>query len=185
MIIGHFAAVAIAKLTYFQRESLAILTFASIGPDVLDKPAKILFGLPGRGVCHSLIFFGVVSLVASIYWLKIKYELRLLVAAIILWGSHLLGDFLQLGVLLWPFYGSLDPGPRFHFAEKLAFYYWEIKYPYQLGFEIACISALMYILFLRFFKHKAAWGTSSDNLGKLWFRLSGKIKRRSAEQKII
>ena len=185
MIIGHFAAVAIAKLTYFQRQSLAVLTFASIGPDVFDKPAKILFGLPGRGVCHSLFFFGIVSLIASIYWLKIKYEPRLLLAAIILWGSHLLGDFLQWGVLLWPFYGSLDPGPRFHFGEKLAFYYWEIKYPYQLGFEITCILALFYILFLRFLKHKSTGETSSDNFRKLWFRPSEKIKRRSAEQKTI
>ena len=57
MIIGHLAVVGIAKLTFFEIENLAVLAVASFGPDILDKPANILLGMPGRGMSHSLVVF--------------------------------------------------------------------------------------------------------------------------------
>jgi membrane-bound metal-dependent hydrolase YbcI (DUF457 family) len=149
MIIGHLAMVGIAKLTYFQRENLAFLALASFGPDIIDKPANILLGMPGRGISHSLIIFAIVCTLASIYCLKITNKPRLLCAAIILWGSHLAGDFLQWRVLLWPFAGSLERGSKFHVTEKLTSYYVEFQYPHQLWLEIICVAFLLGIILSR------------------------------------
>jgi hypothetical protein len=108
---------------------------------------------------------------------------RLLCAAIILWVSHLAGDFLQWRVLLWPFWGSLEPGPKFHFAEKLTSYYVEFRYPYQLWFEIICITVLLCIVFSKFFTGNALSYGSSQSLKSLLLKLAGKFSRESAQEK--
>lgn len=185
MIIGHLAVVGIAKLTCFGRENLAVLAVASFGPDILDKPANILLGMPGRGISHSLFVFAIVCILACIYWLKMTKNPRLLCAAIILWGSHLAGDFLQWRVLLWPFWGSLEPGPKFLFAEKLTSYYVEFRYPHQLWFEIICITVLLCIVFSKFFIRNALSSGFSNRLKGILSKLAGKFSRESAQEKTI
>jgi membrane-bound metal-dependent hydrolase YbcI (DUF457 family) len=185
MIIGHLAVVGIAKLTFFERENLAVLAIASFGPDILDKPANILLGMPGRGMSHSLVVFAIVCILACIYWLKMTKNPRLLFAAIILWGSHLAGDFLQWRVLLWPFWGSLEPGPKFHFAEKLTSFYVEFRYPYQLWFEIICVTVLLCIVFSRFFTSNALSSRSSQRLKSPFLKLATKFRSESAQEKTI
>lgn len=149
MIFGHLAVVGIAKLTGFQRESLAVMTLASFGPDILDKPANILFGMPGRGVSHSLVAFSILIIIAGIYWLKVKWNPRLFAAVVILWATHLAGDVLKPGILLWPLAGALDPGPRFYVADKIVAYYLQFLHPYQLGFEMTSITGLLGIILYR------------------------------------
>jgi membrane-bound metal-dependent hydrolase YbcI (DUF457 family) len=149
MIFGHLAVVGIAKLTGFQRESLAVMTLASFGPDILDKPANILFGMPGRGVSHSLVAFSIVIIIAGIYWLKVKWNPRLFAAVVTLWATHLAGDVLNPEILLWPLAGDLGARPRFHVADKLVAYYVKFLHPYQLGFEMTSIIGLFGIILYR------------------------------------
>ncbi|MFH0957552.1 MAG: metal-dependent hydrolase [Pseudomonadota bacterium] len=185
MIIGHLAVVGIAKLTYFQRENLAVLVLASFGPDIIDKTANILFGMPGRGVSHSLGVFSLVSILAGIYWLKLTNKPRLLCAVIILWGSHLVGDFLKWQVLLWPFGGHIDPSKKFHLSEKLASYYVELQYPYQLILEIICVTAFLCIVLSKFHKKKPLSSLSLDSLKSVLLRLTNKSRSESTQEKTI
>ncbi len=143
MILGHLAIAGLAKLTYFRQENLAMMIFASYGPDILDKPASLLFGLPGRGASHSLLAFTILVIVLGAYWLRINYRPRLFAAATSLWASHLASDFLEWQILLWPFAGSLHLRPKFQVADKLFAYYVKLQYPYQLAVELISILAII------------------------------------------
>lgn len=143
MIFGHLALVGIAKLTAFRQENLAIMTLASFGPDILDKPANIFLGLPGRGISHSLLAFGVLALLAGFYWLRVNRHPRLFGAASLLWGSHLMGDFVEPNVLFWPLAGPLYAKSKFHFSEKLFAFYIDLQHPHQLLFELLSIMAVL------------------------------------------
>ncbi|MGA8833838.1 MAG: metal-dependent hydrolase, partial [Desulfomonilaceae bacterium] len=110
MILGHLAIAGIAKLTRFRRESLLFLSLASLGPDLVDKTANMLFGMPGRGMSHSLIFFVGVIFICGLIWRSFKLNTDTLTAGVLMWGSHLVGDFVQLQVLFWPFLSPLEPG---------------------------------------------------------------------------
>lgn len=148
MIFGHMALVGIAKLTAFRQENLAIMTLASFGPDILDKPANIFLGMPGRGISHSLLVFAILLFVASIYWLKINNNPRLLAATTSLWGSHLIGDFVEPNVMFWPLAGPLYAQSKFHFSKKLLAFYIDFQHPYQLVFELLSIlGACAFILY--------------------------------------
>lgn len=149
MIFGHLAIVGIAKLTSFQRENLVIMTLASFGPDILDKPANILLGMPGRGISHSLVAFAVIATIAGIYWLRVNRNPRLLAGVTTMWGCHIAGDFLQWDVLLWPFVGSLGSGSQFQVKDKLLAYYLEFQFPFQLCFEVTCFLVLIGIIIYR------------------------------------
>lgn len=140
MIIGHFAVAGIGKRIWFKEQSLVFLTLAALGPDIFDKPAKIFFGMPGRGMSHSLLFFVILIAVSWILVKALKQDFRLVAAGTVMWGSHLLGDFLEFQILLWPFLGSLDPGPKFNLLEKLRFFYIDCRYPEQFWAEILCVT---------------------------------------------
>ncbi len=146
MIFGHLALVGVAKLTAFRQENFAIMTLASFGPDLLDKPANIFLGLPGRGVSHSLLAFGILALLASFYWLKVNRNPRLLGATALLWGSHLAGDFVEPNVLFWPLAGPLYAKSKFLFSEKFLAFYMDFQHPYQLAFEMISIMAIIGIM---------------------------------------
>ena len=154
MILGHFAIAGIAKSTRFHRESLLFLTLASLGPDLFDKPANMLFGMPGRGMSHSLIFFAGVIVIFWLIWRWFKLNPKALSAGILLWGSHLVGDFVESQVLLWPFLGPLEPGPKFQMAEKLRLFYVNRSYPDQFWLEMFCITAFVILILSRLFMSK-------------------------------
>ncbi len=155
MIIGHLAIAGIAKQTWFERENLLFLSVAAFGPDLIDKPANILFGLPGRGISHSLIFFFAVIAIACLLRTWLKFSSRTLVAGILLWGTHLVGDFLELQVLFWPFGGHWEPSSKFHIVEKLWQFYVDRLYFAQFWMEIACVTALFALLLSRLFISKS------------------------------
>ncbi len=151
MIIGHLAIAGIAKQTWFERENILFLSVAAFGPDLIDKPANMLFGLPGRGMSHSLTFFFAVIAIAFLLKTWLKFSPRTLVAGIVMWGTHLVGDFLELQVLFWPFGGQLEPASKFHIVEKLWQFYIDRLYFTQFWLEIACVTTFFVLLLLRLF----------------------------------
>ncbi len=134
---------SIVKQTYFPRESLLFLAAASVFPDLLDKPASILLGVPGRGVGHSLLILLAVTLLTLIFSSKLKISPKFLFAGIVMWVSHLATDLVNLGVLLWPFLGPLEPAPPFDFWNKIYQFYIVHSSPAELGLEVLCIAAAL------------------------------------------
>ena len=149
MIIGHLAIAGIAKQTWFEKENILFLSLAAFGPDLIDKPANMLLGLPGRGVSHSLIFFFAMIAIAFLLRTWLKLSSRTLIAGIAMWGTHLVGDFLQLQVLFWPFGGHWEPSSKFHVVEKLLQFYVDRLYFAQFWMEVACVTALFALLLSR------------------------------------
>ncbi len=150
MIAGHFAIADITKLTFFQSENLWYLNLSAMGPDIFDKIACTLFGTPSRGVFHSLLVF--VSIVASALLLRLCMGLDTgaLLAGLFLWGSHLVGDFVEPRVLFWPFLGPIEPTPKFHIIDKLRFFYVDRLFPCQFWLEVFCVALLYAIIILQF-----------------------------------
>ena len=165
MILGHFAAASIAKQTCFQGENWAFLAVASLLPDLLDKPANILLGLPGRGVGHSLVVLTAVTLLAWLLSPKLKSNRNLLVAGTVMWVSHLAGDFVQLGVLLWPFLGPLEPTPPFDFWEKVHQFDVVRASPEQFWLEVSCVTAALGLWLVRSFMPGLAKDVPTWNSG--------------------
>ncbi len=150
MILGHFALASVAKQTCFQKENWILLFAASIAPDLMDKPANLLFGLPGRGIGHSLIVLMIVAIIIRVAYAMLKLNSDFLFAAVLMWLSHLAGDFVRPDVLFWPFHGSLAPGSHFDFAEKLYDFYFLRIHPEQFWLEIACIITALGLWAFRF-----------------------------------
>ena len=155
MILGHFALASVAKQTYFQRENLLFLAGAAVFPDLLDKPASILLGVPGRGVGHSLLILLAVTLLAWIFSSKLKISPKLLFAGIVMWVSHLATDLVNLGVLLWPFLGPLEPTPPFDFWNKIYQFYIVHSSPAEFWLEVLCITAALGLWIRTLISHQA------------------------------
>ncbi len=151
MIIGHLAIAGIAKHTWFEKENLIFLSLTAFGPDLIDKPASMILGLPGRGVSHSLIFFFTMIAIACLLRTWLRFSSRTLIAGIAMWGTHLVGDFLQLQVLFWPFGGHWEPSSKFHVVEKLLHFYVDRLYFAQFWMEVACVATLLALLLPRLF----------------------------------
>jgi len=155
MILGHFALASIAKQTCFQRENLLFLAAASVFPDLLDKPASMLLGVPGRGVGHSLLILLAVTLLMWILSSKLKINPKLLFAGIVMWVSHLATDLVNLGVLFWPFLGPLEPAPPFDFWNKIYQFYIVHSSPEDLWLEVFCITAALGLWIRAMISHQA------------------------------
>lgn len=147
MIVGHLAIAHLAKQTVFQKHNFVFLVTASLAPDILDKPASILLGYSGRGVGHSIVVFVFVAALAWVLAPKLRVGKDLILAGMALWASHLVGDYLEWRILLWPFLdGQPRRGPKFNLWEKLYDFYVTRLYPEQLWFEIVCIAAALTII---------------------------------------
>jgi hypothetical protein len=116
MILGHLAIAVVGKQTVFQRTNLAFLAVAALLPDILDKPANFLLGLPGRGAGHTLIVFAAATCLVWLLSPSLRKNPYLLLSGMVMWGTHLAGDFVQWPVLLWPFAGALEPTPPISLA---------------------------------------------------------------------
>ncbi len=108
MILGHPAIAVAANQTVFQRTNLAFLAVAALLPDILDKPASILLGLPGRGAGHTLIVFAAATCLAWLMSSSLRRNPHLLLCGMVMWSTHLAGDFVQWQLLLWPLSGALE-----------------------------------------------------------------------------
>src|SRR5208283_3584653 len=155
MILGHFALASIAKQTCFPRESLLFLAVASVFPDLIDKPASMLLGVPGRGVGHSLVILLAVTLLTWIFSSKLKISPKLLFAGVVMWVSHLTTDIVSLQVLLWPFLGPLEPAPPFDFWNKIYQFYIVHSSPEDLWLEVFCVTAALGLWIRALISHRA------------------------------
>jgi tRNA (adenine37-N6)-methyltransferase len=140
MILGHFAVPSIAKQTYFQNEHWGLLLLASLMPDLLDKPASIFFGLPGRGMGHSLVLLVVVAAFAYVLPAGLKRNTDFVLPGVVMWLSHLAGDLVKPEILFWPFLGAPEPTPPFHFWEKIHQFYVIRLHPEQFWLEAFCLA---------------------------------------------
>lgn len=151
MIIGHLAMAGIAKHTCFEKESLLFLSLAAFGPDFIDKPLHIFLRFPIHGVGHSLLFFSAVITAAWLLRIALRCNSRTIGAGMVMWGTHLVGDFLQLNALFWPFRGQWVQNSTFHFIERLWQFYVGRLYLAQFWMEIACVIILAVILLAKRF----------------------------------
>lgn len=143
MIIGHLALASVAKQTLFRKENGLLLVVSSIMPDLLDKPASMFLGLPGRGAGHSLIVLAISVAAVWFACTRLRLGSNFLLPAVVMWLCHIAGDFVQPEVLFWPFLGHLSPGPHFDFAEKIHEFYFVQMYPEQFWLEIAIVFAAL------------------------------------------
>ncbi|MBI5248879.1 MAG: metal-dependent hydrolase [Desulfomonile tiedjei] len=143
MILGHFALASLAKQSCFHKDNWILLVVASIMPDLMDKPANIFLGLPGRGVGHSLIVLVAVAVFAWLLCSRLKINTDFLFPGVVMWLSHLAGDFVKPEVFFWPFLGQLEPSPRFDFWQKLYQFYIARVYPEQFWLEAFCVAAAL------------------------------------------
>lgn len=151
MILGHIAVAGIAKQTVFRKRGLSFLCAAALLPDLIDKPPSMLFDSPGRGVGHTLILFVAVCLLAWYFSPRIGLKSDVVVAGLVMWFAHLAGDFLEWGVLLWPFFtAGLEPTPKFDFWDKLYQFYVVRLWPEQFWLEVCCVTAVLGILAVRY-----------------------------------
>ena len=68
-----------------------------------------------------------------------------------MWGTHIIGDFLEPHILFWPFLGQWEPSSRFHFFQKLWQFYVDRLYLAQFWMEIACVTILVALLLSKLF----------------------------------
>lgn len=111
MVFGHAAAASLLQQTWLRRVSLPLCLAAAYGPDWIDKPLKLCFGLAGHGFAHSLI--GSLAVLALVWFLCRRADLPDQVPAVVafFWVLHLLCDWVHATVLFWPFFGPFPATP--------------------------------------------------------------------------
>lgn len=111
MVFGHAALGSLGNQLRPVRGGLPFCLAAAYGPDWLDKPLKLFFGLSGHGIAHSLL--GSLLFLALFRWLCRRWSLPAAwpLAAVLLWTLHLVCDQVRAAVLFWPVFGpfSLQP----------------------------------------------------------------------------
>ncbi len=105
MVFGHAAAGSLCQQFWLRRFSPWFCLAAAFGPDWIDKALKLVFGLPGHGLAHSLI--GSAMFVALLWFGCVRAGLsaRLPACIAFFWGLHLLCDWVHAEVLFWPLLG--------------------------------------------------------------------------------
>jgi membrane-bound metal-dependent hydrolase YbcI (DUF457 family) len=146
MILGHLACAGIAKKAFFKKENFFILLLFSLLPDLMDKPVSIATGIPGRGVWHSLIIFGVAAAILYFGSPALGIQRSSLFAYLTMWASHLFGDVLKLNELFWPILGPWDPKPGFDAFSSIYRFYWLRLYPEQLSLDLICVTTFFGLL---------------------------------------
>jgi membrane-bound metal-dependent hydrolase YbcI (DUF457 family) len=150
MILGHVAVAAIAKQTFFAERNISFLLVASFAPDIIDKTGYMLLGLPGRGMGHSLFVFVLAAITVLIVASRFRLPRGLVSAGLSMWFVHLVGDFPQMSVFLWPLYPAApEPYPKFDLFQKLHQFYVARMWPEQFWLEMVCIAVAVAILTVR------------------------------------
>lgn len=153
MLIGHIAVATIARQTIFQERNFFFLFVCSFIPDFIDKPAQLFLDLPGRGIGHSLIVFVAAGLALVALSTKLKGLRVVVLAGLCMWFAHLVGDFLEWHILLWPLYKvPIQPHPRFDLGEKLYQFYVARMWPEQFWLEMVCIIGALVVWALKSFR---------------------------------
>jgi hypothetical protein len=106
MVLGHAAVASLSQQFWLRRVSLPVCLVAAYGPDWVDKPLKLVFGLPGHCIAHSLIGS---TLLLLLFWQlcrRLSLPASWPAVAVLFWGLHLLCDVVGPQVLFWPFFGA-------------------------------------------------------------------------------
>ncbi len=131
MLLGHAAVGSLAGRSLFRGLSAPLLVAAAYGPDWLDKPLKFLFGTPGHGIGHSGLVYGLLGAAILAAGRRLGKARPYALAALALWGAHLVCDWVDARVLFWPFSGWAFPDPHPESTLVLAgrFYSWPRMHP--------------------------------------------------------
>lgn len=147
MIAGHIAcSYDFQRLLKLRPMNIVVLFAASYLPDFIDKTIAIIFGMSGRGYFHSL------TVMLALYGLSYKiisklrpdYKIFVHLGALY-YFLHLMFDFLNLEILLWPFLGQTHTAGHFALLEHLNNYYVLWRHPDQLSSEIIFFAILIII----------------------------------------
>jgi hypothetical protein len=138
MIFGHLAVAAITKRRFFG-ESFIFLLVASYGPDIIDKSARVLFGLPNRWVGHTLIVWLGITVVLWFLSRRFDHTMRLLYLGSALWLLHLASDLLEPSMLFWPWLGPMPESDSYSIIENLYQLYILRSYQIQFYLDVSCI----------------------------------------------
>ncbi|MHC1713960.1 MAG: hypothetical protein AB9872_17600 [Solidesulfovibrio sp.] len=132
MVLGHAAVASLLQQFWLRRVSVPFCLAAAYGPDWIDKPLKLVFGLPGHGIAHSLIGS---TLLLLLFWMlcrRLSLPTSWPAVVVLFWGLHLLCDAVGPHVFFWPFFGTFpvkDVGiagavGHFYFSRPLASLAW-------------------------------------------------------------
>jgi len=164
MILGHFAVACIAKQTYFRSQNIIFLAVAAILSDLLDKPPSILFGWYGRGLGHTLVVFAGITILAWLFLPRLGLKPDLVIAGLVMWSTHLVGDLVEWHVLFWPFVAWIpEPRTPFDFWEKIYGFYVLRSPPGQFWLEIFCITTTLILFSVQMLIPRLAGTVSSPN----------------------
>ncbi len=119
MTFGHLALASIARDTAFKDCKFYFLFLAAFGPDLVDKPLRLLFGFNSRGIGHTLLVYLCVLAVGWVLCRRQTITPKLFLAGALLWLSHLAADFLDSSTVFWPFLGPLPKAPPVSFWEQM------------------------------------------------------------------
>jgi hypothetical protein len=125
MVLGHLTVTAAGHRLLKRRfpelpVQLGLLLVGAYLPDLVDKPANMFFGLPGRSYGHSLVVQLTIFAASA---LLVPASRRVLAPLALGAAIHLLEDWPNQVVLLAPLLGPIPPAPRWSFWESLVRYY--------------------------------------------------------------
>ena len=106
MVFGHAALGSLGNQFVFRRAPLALCLAAAFGPDWIDKPLKLVFGLPGHGIAHSLIGGALLLGLFALLCRRLRLPDAWIGVVIVFWGLHLGCDLARAPVLFWPLLGA-------------------------------------------------------------------------------
>lgn len=106
MVFGHLAVGSLGSQYFFRRAGLPFCLIAAFGPDWIDKPLKLAFGLPGHFLAHSLLGSALLLVVFARLCRRWSLPDSWPAVAFFFWGLHLLCDLVRFPVLFWPLGGS-------------------------------------------------------------------------------
>ncbi len=150
MILGHLTA------TYALREPLKQqfpvflpllpLLFGALLPDIIDKPLAMLFGLPGRGLAHSLVIMAPLSLLLiRLFSSKRKIMMTVFAGALL----HIAEDFASPVFIFWPLLGSWPEVEHLGLWMKIYSYYILLSQPLTVAVEFLSYPFCLYFLLRR------------------------------------
>jgi membrane-bound metal-dependent hydrolase YbcI (DUF457 family) len=124
MVLGHLTVTSAghrlaAKLPRFVMPLAPLLLGAHL-PDLVDKPLKMAFGLPGRAFGHSLVVEAAIFGLAA---LALPRSRRVLGPIALGVAIHLLEDWVEPVVLLAPLLGPLPPAASWSLLDSFMHFY--------------------------------------------------------------
>ena len=132
MVFGHAALGALGNRFVCRKTPLMLCVVAAFGPDWIDKPLKLFFGLPGHGIAHSLIGGLLFIALAAALFRRLRLPASWPLVVAVFWSLHLGCDLVRAPVLFWPFLGpfpvhdasTAEMAWRFYTARPLSALAW-------------------------------------------------------------